>query len=373
VQDRETEAFIRSLCDTDDWREQMAAVEGWIADARWPRLARVHRRLVELTADGANPAFRSIEEHIERSVALSPGEGAAKVAWDLFRVALAGRSRTRIPAMLAQAQPWERLRGLIEGTPREGAVALEAAALLVLEAGLREPRVDEDPVAREVWAGLARAGHPLAWLPLARQPLESEVALIQYGPRAWSRPSSTPARGPAPLGSGLVTDGLAPEPLAPAEQRALEGAFASMLSESNGRVACARFRAPEPLAPSLGLLRAIAASFGPLRDASELRGGEISAAAAVASLLAAAMHGGAYDHGLGHCYGRLAGWKALGAVVGAHAQAAFDEVAEAVRSAAWLSVEPSTAWFEGVAWDGCIAALHRSRTSLTLLAWTDTD
>ena len=85
------------------------------------------------------------------------------------------------------------------------------------------------------------------------------------------------------------------------------------------------------------------------------------------------MHGGAYGGGLGNSDGRLAGWKALGALVGVPSGTGFREVAASVRSSSWLAITPSTAWFERVAWDGCLGCVPASRARVTLVAWTDTD
>lgn len=368
----DVDAIVSALRGSQDWRPVLKQVDAWCrAPSRFPAVRQLHEKLVTMPDDPAEPSFRSARDHVESMVTLHDGEEHVELAWELWRARrAAGGTKSHIPAMLAQAHAWPRIRKLLLAH-REDAHFVETAAEVIVECGLRQHPVAGDSVVVSVWAALEARGNPLAWLPPERRPLEGEVRYTNFvvDGQSWTNPDPKPLSA-APDGA---TPELSVEELTPVDRKAIDGAFDGFCTRSNGRLALREFSARAELDVTRGLVRALATDFEPLAGAIAKGAGPIRAESAVAAVLSVPIFGGAYAGALGGCFGRLAGWHALRAIAGAEPLDSFASVERRVGASEWLCIEPTSAWFEGIMLDYFLVCLHPGKKRGLAIAWTDTD
>ena len=206
----------------------------------------------------------------------------------------------------------------------------ELFACWMHEVVLRGNVARRESLARSVSrGGLAKAGHPLAVLPLALRPTEREA------------PSYMPLYGDKGLGRAIETldersDVRAHDPAAGRRRRGSRDAASRMRPSiermtsavrpwAEGKSGKVEAKVFTPRSAGLGvrvgswLLRAL-----PLESTTADARLDVSRTGpegVFGPLFSAASNGGAYSSGLGGAYGRLAAWTSLGALVGAPAAA----------------------------------------------------
>lgn len=360
---KDVDEIVSRLMGAHDWRAIDDQVERWARkSANVPFLAALHARLASLD-DPDEIAFRSVREQIEIHVALTRSGECARHAFDFLQMMPRGPT-SWLPGAIVQAQSWDHVRQgitcLLDQTSEASlAIAMEMSTLALYRRRARA----SDPVIQRCWRDVQCVHGDLAWVPPDIVPEERLLEVAEF------------------LGSGILRvsshvgahtkeiEDRSSGALGTLEQVGQEElpAFESMLARSNARVECVR--APvKGVGPST--IVELGETFEPLKGGtgcfkSSLEDG-------VLDLLSCAVHGGAYDSGQGAARGRAAAWRTIGTLVGESVDARFDDVLECARRCTWLWCEPSTAWFDDVAWDGCVACLVADQT-LTVLAWTDTD
>jgi uncharacterized protein DUF6183 len=249
----------------------------------------------------------------------------------------------------------------------------ELAACWVQEALLRGADVASRPSVRALWAKLQEEEHPLACLPLTLTDVERSVhdALPVFGSAAgsaWSCPAHPSTRIPAVAATGLVVREIA---ISAERSSELRAAVAGWSEHSNGAIEAHEFTLAPP-ASRLDAAVLFALGLSCLAGEPSVAIQSIDPSVAVEALLRAATNGGAYGGALCGAYGRLAAWRSLSALAGVPSRASVDRAAAAARECEWLSFF-SEGWFEDVAWDLGLVALRPDRTTIAVLAATDTD
>ncbi|MFI6102139.1 DUF6183 family protein [Lentzea sp. NPDC051213] len=219
--------------------------------------------------------------------------------------------------------------------------------------------------------GGTRGDHPLAWLPLTRSSLEEHVDLPEYeddGHAIYTRPQG-------PTGGRTVVAGaqvpVATETACPKHTTA---AVDGWTEGSNGCIEARGFEFAEPL--DVELLPNVLLSLGLQCTDGETKRfwvADSTPAEVWRTLFAASSLGGACNAGAYGAYGRLAAWRSLAGLVGLEESASAAEVESRAGEWSWYQFDPETCWFEGVDWDLAVVAVSPDRTSLTVLAATDTD
>ncbi|MFI7679633.1 DUF6183 family protein [Actinophytocola sp. NPDC049390] len=294
-------------------------MDGWVDEvARLEELG--HALLAEF------PHLTGLFDRVEQLLAGTPGADRAAAVVRLAR-ALPPKRVRRTAALLAAGQPARALLAMD--------LPLELGACVVHELVLRG-----EPVPAGWRSRLA--GHPLGALPL--EPLPGERA----APRA--RTALITAAGVVPSATRRTTPGDA------------TAAVTTWLTESNGRAEAAVFTLGAPLAAADVGIRTVE-SLG----LECLAGNGLALRAATLSgvvplLFGAAANGGAYDHGQGGAYGRLAAWRSVKALA--------DGVAE---GCAWWTFDAANDWFRRREWDLGVLCLRAGGRGLAVLAATDED
>lgn len=251
---------------------------------------------------------------------------------------------------------------------------IESAFCLLAEAALRGRIPRDDPGAIHVSERLRELNHPLSSIPIWPTDLEQNLRTWRlsrsYGgsvPVFEVRPVKSVEGEPTTMNfEGRATTAAQDlrdlfERLAPTNFRA-EAWFGTCDQPIDSTLSAAIApvkRIPTPAVESLPVVASGSVV--------------ISAADAVAAVLDPVVNGGAYNHGAGAAFGRLAGWTALASLVGLPGSSSFDKIVSAVRQARWLWLPTSSPWFYQVAWDGFVGCIGPAGRSLSGLAWTDTD
>jgi hypothetical protein len=360
---------------------------------RWAR-AGATAPLVELLGALEDPSLayagqpwarEGLAERVERSLALTPGQAQAEAVIAIAqipRVASVQRPRDgqrrqrQLAAYLAAAQPPAVLFGLLEHQDAQTR-APELLAALLQELVVRGHTIDAVPAARALAQQLGERGHPLDWLPLRL--MSAEGQFHRYLPRysyqvsgSSMLPAGLPkAGGPWPPAPALV----AVEVTQPGDQVRLESAVADWRDRSNGMIEARLFALDPPLAhtlmsPAVLLQLGLACLADTPEDAVQLAPTAVTAA--LTTLFAAAVVGGAYTQGLGGAYSRLAAWQSLAALIGLGPDATFEAVVARASACSWWAFD-APGWFSHVAWDLGLVALHAGGDGLGVLAATDTD
>ncbi|KPI15666.1 hypothetical protein OK074_2111 [Actinobacteria bacterium OK074] len=289
------------------------------------------------------------------------------------------RRRARyVASLIASAQDVQGLLPLFRGTGPGAGASDELRACTVHELLLRGFDLSDLP---EVLAWASSPGmsqHPLAWLPLRCTEWENGAELPSYSVHGSTAPIPF---GPVaktvrlPLRSRAVGRFTARE-VTENDRESVSAAVSNWAEESNGRVEARSFASEGPLeepdvpAALLGLGLDCLAGYDRRSDFTVSR---VDIGQAWWVLFAAASTGGAYNHGLYGAYGRLSAWRSLGGLAGVAEGAGAEELGARVATCSWYSFGASTPWYFQVAWDIGLAALDPDRTTLTVLAATDTD
>ena len=379
--------FLREHLPSRNLNPAYRYVERWAQAGEVALLVELLVALEELPPEGGGSpwARAALADHVERTLALTPGETqveATLAAARLPRVASVQRPRDplhrqrQLATYLAFAQPPALLLRLFE-RPDARASAPELLAALLQELLVRGQDVSAAPGARAWAAELVERGHPLGWLPLQLEAAEAQ--LPHYLPRFGYQSSGNPM-----LPAGLPTPGgpwppapqlTAVELTRPADQDRLAVAVAHWRDDSNGTIEARIFALDPPLprglmSPAVLLHLGLECLADSSVEAVELAPTTVTGA--LTTLFVAAIVGGAYTRGFGVAYSRLAAWQSLGALAGLGPEAPFTTVVLEAEACAWWAFDGPN-WFSHIAWDLGLLALHPAGDGLAVLAATDTD
>ncbi|MDN5858103.1 MAG: DUF6183 family protein, partial [Pseudonocardia sp.] len=257
------------------------------------------------------PHARAVVDGLLRRLALLPWPG--HVPQVLRLAAGAGIATRYVASILAGGQD---LTELAPALQHDVPAALRAC--LVQELVLRGAR---DPAAMPV-------GHPLSVLPGVRTALEDDPPLPRYGLDWTGRPDTLAPITVTPALTDDPTD-VPPFMAGPAPS----GTDAAVTSWTSATVGTRLVELVEPLPVSA--VPDVVAALCLERVGTEVAGAPCPVRAVWRLLFAAASLGGA--HGLGEygAYGRLAAWRALGALCGAGEHAHVGDIERRATECAW--------------------------------------
>lgn len=384
---------IIKLLDGEDVAQACEIVEGWAKSGRFQDLLELGTALeqrcpVEAAQVGKRAAYEAALDHLEDQVALCSGAEAIDTALALslrertLSVIVPRTRATRIGAFASRLGYGQSAESFLSALERAGESSLheEILACWMYEVILRGTSLAEETRAERFREALAARGHPLAKMPLALRPSELEAPSYMplYGDKGLGRAIDTLASGsisvrsiPPPSSGGAVRVTLLEDE---SVTRRMSTAVSPWAEGKSGRVEAKVFAiVPSVEARSVGswLLRALPldATSGGARLECSRTGVE----GVFGPLFSAASNGGAYSSGLGGAYGRLAAWTSLGGLVGASADAELGVVEATANGCAFLTFRAPGPWFFDVAWDLGVLALRPDRSTVAVLAATDTD
>lgn len=282
----------------------------------------------------------------------------------------------RIASVLAGSQPAEDLLRLLERNPHDER-RFDFRCCLLQELILRGNPLAGLPGVERFADWMRTRNHPLAWLPLALQSIEATVS--DYLPH-YSAGGSSCALPYGPSSEVEKSLPIGGEPIAacaePCPSDLIGAVVQNWQAQSNGMFEVRVFRAERPLCEtdlSVAFLRSL--NLDSLAGAKEdgIRAERISPDEVFNVLFAAASTGGAYNSGLYGAYGRLEAWRSMAGLTGAVPEAGVEAIAAVAENCIWASFDASSDWFCQVAWDIGLLAVRPDRTSLAVLAATDTD
>jgi hypothetical protein len=377
---RETAAIVGGLGSAKSVGRQFQAVQR-LADAG--RLDELVELAGTLEAEGTPAAwqFRSVFDHIERLLALTPTPKSARALLKTARLARVNTlpcppSRERyLASMLGFAQTAESLLEVLDERQAQPE-ATELLACWVQEHVVRRGPLDAPAPVATFWEELRQANHPLGAMPLRLLPEEEACrrCLPHYGPQGGSWQS---APGATELAS---EDGAGGSGLRVVAERRAEDAMTAAVRlwtvESNGRSEARVFDVTPPVAAaclSTGDLLALGLQSLAGAGSADVCLRRVVLAEAVAHLFSAAANGGAYGGKAYGAYGRIAAWQSIAALAGQEADLSLAQLAEAANACAWHSFFANSPWFYGVAWDLGLACIRPGGGTVAVLAATDTD
>lgn len=269
------------------------------------------------------------------------------------------------------AEPYriERVLAMIDRHAEEPENA-EPLFVLCHDFSMRGAASMDRPSIRALEKRMRAAGHPLAWMPLARTPLEGDAILAEifcsgHGARGAPLPAHQhpPARrvrdeAPSPRGSSVAR-------LGSDETRLITTVVAEW-----GSSEASLLRASDKSETLMGMLKASGLEW---IDAASLEVYAIDPGEAFAELFHAGCGGGAYTHERGVAWGRLDAWRSAAGLTGLGADAPFDQVLERTTSGQWLKLKSASPWFVNYGWDLCLGVLRSNGAEVALLAGTDSD
>lgn len=262
--------------------------------------------------------------------------------------------------------------------PTDDPRTFESQCCLLQELVLRGRNVFRVPGADAHAERMRERGHPLAWL--SRRLLTPDAELSFHVPRF------TPGGG-AMFGAPVVGEPLpvrtvgagAPavvgaEPFAP--ESPLFDAVRGWGEVSNGSAEGYAFRLDKALIPDrvgrLWFSRLPAGALNAALVTPHWAVERVQVSGALAVLFGAAHNGGAYGRRQWGAYGRLFAWRSLAALAGCPPHLEPEDVARVADGCEWFTFS-GTQWFAQVAWDLGLICLRPDRSSIALLAATDTD
>jgi hypothetical protein len=370
-------------------------IESWAKAGRAHDLVAVAEALEERCEPSGGPDkrewFESVADHVEDQLALCPGDAAVDALLALSvevreRSVTVPRPRSlRVRAFASRLGYGQNADVFLSALARSGAADgrtehQELFACWMHEVVLRGTSLAKDARATRFREALAKAGHPLARMPLELRPNEREAPSYMplYGDRGLGRAIDT-------LASGTISVRTVPPPADGAAVRATElddaGVIERMIAAvrpwaegKSGKVEAKLFTIALPVeGNALGswLLRAL--PLDATAAVARLDCSRVSADGVFGPLFSAASNGGAYSSGLGGAYGRLAAWTSLGALVGAPDGADIDTIDATSARCAFLSFRAPGPWFHDIAWDlGCLT-LRADGSSVAVLAASDNE
>ncbi len=257
--------------------------------------------------------------------------------------------------------------------PVTDAEHFEGLSCLVQELVLRGHKPSAFSGAAEHAELMRERDHPLAWLPLARLPVEAAL------PVPWLNGVglSGPERTPVPICSlegvdaPAVIDSQSPPPESP-----LFAAVHVWATESNGLLEGRVFRLDRVLVTEvvgqLWFTRLPADSLVAALVSANWAITRASVGVALASLFGAAQSGGAYGQRQWGAYSRLYSWQSIGALCGCDADADVPTIAAVAQQCEWFEFG-GTEWFYQITPDLGLICVRPDRLTVALLAATDTD
>ena len=364
------EEFAQGLVGVTDVSDKCNRIDELGRSGNWSALNELYRALRTPPAGIPEWALRSVRERIIDVVAQTPGFENALVARCLIQLdppTPRDLRRAFLAAKLAKAHSAETLTALISSTD------LEFSGCLLQEAIFAGKRLSPGAEIEATKVALVATAHPLAELPLDLQSCERRVFLGSFAPgiSSWSMPFG-PTERPARSVRLFASELAATEITTAAWSLRAASAFESWTNGSNGRLEFRAFqveRTSDCDETMLGCLGLECLSAG---DTVSVRVGSTSSDA-FACLHSAAANGGAYTHGYGNAYGRLAAWRSMGALMGCPEDAELHAMAKLAEESSWILFDSPNLWFDQVAWDVGIVCLRPEINQVTILAATDTD
>ncbi|HVJ94953.1 MAG TPA: DUF6183 family protein [Labilithrix sp.] len=367
------------------------ATEGWAKARRFEDLT-VLARSLESQCDPTDTTrrgwFETVVDHVEDQLALSSEDDAVDA---LLALSLEARERSvtvprdrslRLRAFASRLGYGQPVDGFLRALEQAGdrAEHQELLACWMHEVVLRGSSLETDARATRMREVLARAGHPLAGLPLSLLPTECEVPSYMplYGEKGLGRAIETLTSGPMsvrtipPPADGASVRAQSLDEPAVIERLSL--AVRPWAEGSNGKIEAKVFSLfPAVSDAELGRWLVRALPLESTKAAAQMDVSQTGPEGVFGPLFSAASNGGAYSSGRGGAYGRLAAWTSLGALVGAAASADIRAIEERAASSAFLVFSAPGPWFHDVAWDLGVLALRPGGASVAVLAATDTD
>jgi len=387
----EIDGLVSSLHGATDVTHAYATVDRWNREGRTRDLLDL-AAAVEKACDVQGAArfpYEAVGDHVEEVLALTTGEGHLEALFELLRrdrVRSVQRPRPKdlrvraVASRLGHGQPKEALCAALERAGRaQKSEDDEVLACWMHEVVLRGTALDGEKAAVAFRARLAEKGHPLAAMPLALLPSESEAPtyMPMYGANAISNAVQRLEQGP----TSARTMPPPADGKAPAATRVDDGALEARLGEavepwckgSNGTVEAKVFRFASPIVtpPGRWLLRGLPLEC--LEGDGTLHAERTGRESVWGALFAAAANGGAYSSGLGGAYGRKAAWTSLAALVDAPADASPEAVDARAKDCMFLMFRSDGGWFHDIAWDIGALAVRADGETAAVLAATDTD
>lgn len=282
---------------------------------------------------------------------------------------LGGELSPHFRALVAEPCRIERVLALIDRHAEEPENA-EPLFVLCHDISMRGAASVDRPSIRALEERMRAAGHPLAWMPLKRTPLEGDAILaiiFNSGHAARGAPlpphEHPPARrvrdeAASPRGTSAVS-------LGPEETRLITAATAEWGSQE-----AALLRSSDKSETLMGMLKASGLEW---IDPATLEVHAVDPGEAFAELFHAACGGGAYTHERGVAWGRLDAWRSAAGLTGLGADAPFEMVLERATSDQWLKLKSASPWFVNYGWDLCLGVLRSNGSEVALLAGTDSD
>jgi uncharacterized protein (TIGR02996 family) len=323
----------------------------------------------------------SVLDHIERLLALTPGQASADSLVQGFLTRTSAPKRIRsFASLLASGQPQCVLLKLFDSYGMDGRFT-ELFACLAQEMVLRiGDERDLPPVVRFVQK-LRAEEHPLAYLPLVLMDIENEFKnyLPQYGNQgsSWSMALDPSRQRAQPLAAGSSNDPITVREVEDSSSASRIGAAVrNWQEESNGQVEVRVFQLPRPIGAdevTVEFLRSLGLDSLREAEAQDIRGERIPPSHAANILFSAASSGGAYSRGLLGAYGRLETWHSLAGLAGASDKESVQSIAAAVERCMWFSFDAASEWFYQIAWDLGLMVIRQDGMSLAVLAASDTD
>ncbi|MFI6774440.1 DUF6183 family protein [Nocardia sp. NPDC050412] len=378
--DAEIARIVRTLPKLSNISEVREVAEQRLADGDGEFLVELGVAIAEAYATETDPMWQytGVFDHLLRMLIMTPGPNHVTGALRIIAASRPSKRRARyLASLLASSLSTEDAVAAFAEAGVAGAISEELRACLLHEIVLRGVVVSEHPRVA-AWASSPQwSYHPLRWLPLSLTSLEEGFGLPQYGINCSSNPLPyDPSSGANITHRHGRFVPSARETTTPARAAAITTAVANWASESNGRSEVRTFDLDTP--PDTDAIVALLATL----DLDCLRGRRPTSSLSVESclvdrvwsvLFSAASSGGAYNRGVYGAYGRLAAWQSLAALSGADELESAATVERQAISCEWYRFEADTRWFERVAWDIAFVALAPGRTSLSVLAATDTD
>lgn len=359
-------SFDASLDKILDWNEHCAFIDQQAAEGNRDVLKEIFLKLSESSVQTG--ATGGVLERILVALALTAGYDNAAAALELAGVAdnkpnaVQWRARAAISRIVAAQTP-EVIDALLRKVSD-----LEMTALLLHEAVLRRKLFTDSSVGPEIQKRLARAGHPLARLPLTLLDVEQDVhaQLPHYtwttGCTSWTA-SFGPSNERRYVNPGRPLDIVEATETTCPERAALISTAVLNWEEQSGKIEARTFRVNLltrdrlPLVlPKLGL-ESVGTEGIPVRENAVVKD-------AFALLFS----------GRNAAYGRLLAWRSLAGLVGASLDVPVHDIAATSHTCHWCLFDSPTEWYYMGAWDIGIACFNPARQELAVLAATiDTD
>jgi hypothetical protein len=272
-------------------------------------------------------------------------------------------------ALVAEPCRIERVLALIDRHAEEPENA-EPLFVLCHDLSMRGAASMDRPSIRALEERMRAAGHPLAWMPLARTQLEGDAILaVIFCSVHSARGAPLPAHEHPPAhrvrDEAASTRGSSVAPLGQDEARLITAATAEW-----GSSEAALLRASDKSETLMGMLKASGLEW---IDPATLEVHAVDPGEAFAELFHAACGGSAYNHERGVAWGRLDAWRSAAGLTGLGADAPFEQVLERATSDRWLKLKSESPWFVNYGWDLCLGVLRSNSSEAALLAGTDSD